>query len=81
MKMKFKSLFFFVLFTFAFMSMVECRSFAQKNSHAPTEEKKVVISVEELGKKFEVSEEEAVLPNGEKRRKRYEIIPMNLNRH
>ena len=67
MKMKFKSLSFLVLFTFAFMSMVECRSFAQKNSQTPAEEKKVVISVEELGKKFGVSEEEAVLPNGEKR--------------
>lgn len=67
MKMKFKSLSIFVLFTFAFMSMVEGLCFAQKDSQATSEEKKVIISVEELGKKFGVSEEEVVLPNGEKR--------------
>ena len=67
MKIKFKSLSLFVLFTFAFMGMAEGLCLAQENSQATSEGKKVVISVEELGKKFGVSEEEVVLPTGEKR--------------
>jgi hypothetical protein len=67
MKMKFKTLFYFIIFTFVLVGILECRSFAQKNSRTTSERKKVVISVEQLGKKFGVPEEEMTIPNGEKR--------------
>jgi len=66
-KIKFKFLFFCFIFIFVLIGIVECRSFAQKKVLTTAEEKKVVISVEELGKKFDVPEEEMVIPNGEKR--------------
>jgi hypothetical protein len=67
MKIRFKSLFFCFIFTFVLIGIVECRSFPQKKGLTTAEEKKVVISVEEFGKKFGVPEEEIVIPNGEKR--------------
>ena len=66
MKMKFKSLLFIIIFTFVSVGIFECQSFAQKNNQTITE-KKVIISVEELGKKMGVPGEEIVIPNGEKR--------------
>lgn len=66
MDMKSKSLLFIIIFTFVCIAIFECRSFAQKNNQTITE-KKVVISIEELGKKMGVPGEEIVIPNGEKR--------------
>ena len=59
MKMKSKALSFIIIFTFLSIVIFECQSYA--------EEKKEVISIQELGIKIGVPGEEIVLPNGQKR--------------
>jgi hypothetical protein len=67
MKTKLKSLSFITLLAFASIYVVEFSSFAQMNSQTTAGEKKVIISIEELGQKLGVPGEEIVIPNGEKR--------------
>ena len=67
MKRKTKSFSLIMLLAFVGMAIFESQSFTQKNNQTAAEEKKVIISVEELGKKLGVPGEEIVIPNGETR--------------